>query len=51
MNEVNVSVNKDKYGLITFEDQYELGFYPDGSVKNGRLRDNALLRHMVLKQV
>lgn len=42
--EVTVSVNKDKYGLITFEDQYELGFYPDGSVKNGRLRDDALLR-------
>lgn len=37
-------MNKDKYGLITFEDQYELGFYPDGSVKNGRLRDDALLR-------
>ena len=42
--EVTVSVNKDKYGLITFEDQYELGFYPDGSVKNGRLREGALLR-------
>lgn len=47
--EVTVSVNKDKYGLVTFEDQYELGFYPDGSVKNGRLKDDTKLRPVGFK--
>lgn len=38
--EVTVSINKDKYGLVTFDDQHELGFYLDGSVKNGRLKND-----------
>ena len=42
--EVTVSIQKDKYGLVTFNDQYELSFYPDGSVRKGRLNDDTFLR-------
>ena len=42
--EVTVMINKEKYGLVTFEDQHELGFYIDGSVKNGYLKDDVKLR-------
>lgn len=42
--EVTVGIQNDKYGLVTFNDQYELSFYPDGSVRKGRLNDDTFLR-------